>query len=119
VKAKKKIFSGIENLELYTRLMKSLSGIEIKGATMPYTSINGNMFSFLKNGEVGLRLPPSEREDFLKKYNSKLFETFGTVMKEYVTIDANILSKINELKPFVKKSLLYAKTLKPKVTVKK
>ena len=36
---------------------------------MPYTSLNGHMFSVLhKDGSVALRLPAAEREAFLKKY---------------------------------------------------
>lgn len=55
-----------ENLDLYTALMSTLPNTEIKGATMPYTSMNGNMYSFLKDGLVGLRLPTTIREAFIK-----------------------------------------------------
>ena len=66
---------------------------------MPYTSFNGNMFSFLdKHGSCGIRLPEKEREDFLKKYKTKLFETHGTVLKEYVTVPDDLLQKTKELK---------------------
>jgi hypothetical protein len=35
---------------------------------MPYTSLNGHMFSFLtETGTMALRLPAGEREAFLKK----------------------------------------------------
>jgi len=36
-----------ETLELYDKLIAALPGVERKGATMHYTSLNGNMFSFL------------------------------------------------------------------------
>lgn len=114
----KKTSIAPENIEHYTKLMTSVQGPEIKGATMPYTSMNGNMFSFLKEGRVGLRLPDNEREVFLKKYRSTLFETYGTVMKEYVTITPALMKKINEMKPYVKASYEYAKTLKAKPTKK-
>jgi hypothetical protein len=117
--AKKATSSMPENQELYEQLMKSVPGIEVKGATMPYTSLNGNMFSFLKEGSVALRLPEKEREQFLKKYKSKLFETSGTVMKEYVTIGPTLLSKTEELSSYVSSSFRYAKTLRPKATRKK
>lgn len=54
---------------------------------MPYTSVNGHMFSFLdKNGEMGLRLPQPERDEFIKKYDTKLLVQHDKVMKEYVVV---------------------------------
>jgi TfoX/Sxy family transcriptional regulator of competence genes len=117
--ASKKSAEFPENLDLYTELMSSLPGIEVKGATMPYTSLNGNMFSFLKEGAVGLRLSKEAREEFLKNYKTTLFETYGTVMKEYVTVSAALLKESKELKPWIIKSHDYAKTLKAKPTKKK
>jgi hypothetical protein len=108
-----------ENFKSYETLISSITGEEIKGATMPYTSMNGNMYSFLKEGMVALRLPEKERDEFIKKFKSKLFETYGTVMKEYVTISPALLKKTKELKPYVLLSVEYAKTLKPKATKKK
>jgi len=52
-----------DRVALYERLVATNPQVERKGATMPYTSLNGNMFSFLmKSGRVGLRLPEAERE---------------------------------------------------------
>ena len=46
---------------------------------MPYTSLNGHMFSVLhKDGSVALRLPAAEREAFLKKYKTTLSSQDGT-----------------------------------------
>jgi hypothetical protein len=67
----------------------------------------------------GLRLSPEAREEFLKKYKTKLFETYGTVMKEYVTIAPALLKKTKELTPWIIESHDYAKTLKAKLTKKK
>jgi len=36
-----------ENLDLYEQLVATRPGVERKGKTMPYTSSNGHMFSFL------------------------------------------------------------------------
>ncbi len=45
--------------------------VERKGATVPYTSLNGHMFSYLsKEGKLAIRLPAQEREAFLKKYKA-------------------------------------------------
>ncbi|MBC7864229.1 MAG: hypothetical protein IAF38_14725 [Bacteroidia bacterium] len=117
--AKKAKTDSPKNSDLYTKLMESVSGIEVKGATMPYTSLNGNMFSFLKDGVVALRLPEKERGQFIKKYKSNLFETYGTLMKEYVAVSEVHLKKTKDLKPYVILSYEYAKTLKAKATKKK
>lgn len=39
-----------DSLELYEKLVATNPGIERKGATVPYTSINGHMFSYLSKG---------------------------------------------------------------------
>ena len=65
-----------ENVALYEKALATLPGVERKGADNPYTSLNGNMFSLLSaiTETMALRLPKEEREAFLKKYKSKLFE---------------------------------------------
>ena len=118
--AKKSGQTPPENYNTYKTLIDSIKGLELKGATMPYTSLNGNMFSFLsKEGKVGIRLGKEEREDFLKKHKTTLFEAHGTVLKEYVTVPDKLLKSPKELKPYLELSLEYAKTLKPKPTKKK
>ena len=52
-------------LDLYDRLIATQPHVQRKGATMPYTSLNGHMFSFLTpDGRLALRLPSSERDAF-------------------------------------------------------
>jgi hypothetical protein len=76
-----------DKLELYEKLVATNPNIERKGATVPYTSLNGHMFSYLsKEGKLALRLPAGEREAFLKKYKTKLCEAYGIVQKEYVVV---------------------------------
>ena len=73
------------NLKLYEKLVATNQNVQRKGATMPYTSVNGHMFSlFTKEAWLALRLPTEEGEAFLKKYKTKLCEQYGTVMPEYV-----------------------------------
>ena len=75
------------NLDLYEKLVATNPSVDRKGATTPYTSLNGHMFSFLtEEGKLALRLPAEERESFLEKYATKLCEQHGTVMKEYVEV---------------------------------
>jgi hypothetical protein len=107
------------NIEFYDKLVDTIPGIERKGATMPYTSLNGNMFSFLdKSGACGIRLPEKEREAFLKKYNTTLFHTQGTILKEYVTVPGDLMKNTKELKKYFSRSYAYAKTLKMKTAKK-
>ena len=105
------------NLALYERLVATNPDITRKGATMPYTSVNGHMFSLLgKNGDVTHRLPTEEREAFLKKYDTVLSEQYGTMMKEYVVVPDGLLAKTEELKIHFDASYRHVSALKPKPT---
>jgi hypothetical protein len=106
-----------EAVALYEKLIATRRGVERKGASLPYTSLNGNMFSLLtKSGALALRLPPLERQAFLRKYKAKLCEQYGVVMKEYVEVPPSLLRRTRELKTFFDASFDYASSLKPKPT---
>jgi hypothetical protein len=80
-------------LSLYERLIATHPQITRKGAAYAYTSHNGHMFPLLSPwGVLGLRLPKGERDDFLKKFGTVLFESHGAVMKEYVTVPPILLN---------------------------
>jgi TfoX/Sxy family transcriptional regulator of competence genes len=104
---------------LYDKLIATIPDIERKGDANPYTSLNGNMFTLLHQSRLAIRLPEKEREKFLTKYKTTLFEAYGTVMKEYVAVPDALLRKTSELKKYLDLSYAYAKTLKPKPTTKK
>jgi hypothetical protein len=107
-------------LELYEKLVATNPKVKRKGATVPYTSLNGHMFSYLgKTGELALRLPAGEREAFLKKYKTTLCNLYGIVQKEYVMVPDALLGKTQELKRFFDLSYAYVSSLKPKPTKKK
>ena len=55
----------------------------------------------------------------MKKYQTTLFEAYGTVMREYVAVPDELLPNTKELKKYLDLSYAYAKTLKPKPTTKK
>ena len=94
--------------------------VELKDATHPYTSLNGHMFSYLHpSGLVALRLPAEDREKFLKKYDTTLFEAYGVVQKEYVTVPDALLKNTKELQKYFELSYRYVRTLKPKPSKKK
>ncbi|HYL99441.1 MAG TPA: hypothetical protein VEZ90_10840 [Blastocatellia bacterium] len=104
-------------LKHYEELVATNPSIERKGATIPYTSLNGHMFSYLgKSGRVALRLPPKEREEFLKKYDTHLCDEYGVVQKEYVVVPDGLLKRTKELKKYFDLSLAYVGSLKPKGT---
>ena len=102
----------------YDKLIATIPEIERKGDANPYTSLNGNMFTLLHESRLAIRLPEDEREKFLKKYKTSLFEAYGTVMKEYVAVPSDLLPNTKELKKYLDLSYSYAKTLKPKPTKK-
>lgn len=110
----------LTNLKCYEKLVATNPEVERKGKTMPYTSVNGHMFSLLsKEGALGLRLPPDTRAEFLEKYDTQLFEQYDTVMKEYVEVPGPLLEKTEELKPYFEASYAYVRSLKPKPTKRK
>ena len=107
-------------LKLYEKLVATAAGVERKGATMPYTSVNGHMFSMLaKTGKVALRLPPDERAAFMKKYATSLHEAHGTVLEEYVEVPPALLGRTRELAPWFARSHAYVGALKPKPTTRR
>ena len=110
----------LDKLELYEKLVATNPDVERKGATVPYTSLNGHMFSYLnKEGKVALRLPTGEREAFLKKYKARLCDAYGRVQPEYVEVPDSLLSSTQELKKFFDRSFEYVSSLKPKPGAKK
>jgi hypothetical protein len=110
-----------DKLALYDKLIATYPEIERKGAANPYTSLNGHMFSLLlgPSGVMALRLPQDEREKFLKKYKTTLYEAYGAVMKEYVTVPDVLLKNTKALEKHLAVSYAYVKTLKPKPTKKR
>jgi len=109
-----------DRLEIYEELVKSIPEVERKGKTVPYTSINGNMFTYFdKNGSIAIRLNENDIEDIIKKYNASMMIAYGIVQKEYVKIPDILLNKKKILEDYFAKSYEYAKSLKPKPTKKK
>jgi hypothetical protein len=107
-------------LALFDKLVATLPGVQLKGATMPYTSLNGHMFSYLsKTGTLALRLPEGVRESFLKKYKTRLCEQYGIVQKEYVEVPDALLANTSVLSKYFALSLAHVGTLKPKPASKK
>jgi len=108
-----------QKVDLYNKMIASHPDAVLKGDTIPYTSLNGHMYSFLTKGdEVTLRLPAEERVKFIEKYNTRLAENYGVVQKEYVVVPDALLANTDELKPYFGMSYNYVSALKPKPTAK-
>ena len=103
-------------IDFYKRLISTHPEIELKGGKkLPNTSVNGHMFSFVsKAGKIALRLGKEEREAFIEKYDGKLAENYGVVMKEYVQVPDDLIGNLDALAPYLALSYAYARSLKPK-----
>ncbi len=109
-----------ERLRAYERLVATQPGIERKGATIPYTSMNGNMYSYLDaNGTLALRLSPEDREAFMTRHRATLHEAYGIVQREYVSVPDRLLDQTEALREWFAASVRYASTLRPKPTTRK
>jgi len=107
------------SIPTYERLIATASGIERKGAKVPYTSLNGNMSSYLADdGTLVLRLSPGDREAFLGTYGTQLHVAYGIVQKEYVDVPPRLLDATDELAPWFAASVAYVGGLRPKPTRK-
>lgn len=111
-------YKGPDNrLAAYEALVATSPDVERKGATMPYTSRNGHMFSFLDaTGAMALRLPTAARDAFIEQYATTLAEQHGRTMKEYVVVPDDLLERTDELAGWFQQSHEWIGTLKPKPT---
>jgi hypothetical protein len=108
-----------ERLEQYERVVATIDDLPRKGAAVPYTALNGHMFSYMNaEGQMALKLPKGQREAFLEKYQTKLFEAYGIVQKEFVTVPDALLADTDDLSPYFRMSYDYVASLKPKPTKK-
>ena len=106
-------------LARYEKLVAALPAVERKGATVPYTSVNGHMFSYLtKSGSLALRLPPDDRAAFLAKYDAQLAEAYGIVQKEFVAVPDALFAKTSEITKWMAKSFAWVSARKPKPTTR-
>jgi len=101
-------------IERYDALIAACPGVERRGASMPYTSMNGHMFSFLMpDGTLALRLPSPERERFMTDHGGDIVEQHGRVLKEYVAIPTDLFARADALAPQFARSRDHVASLKP------
>ena len=104
-----------EKLAHYGQLVESCDGFDRKGKTMPYTSANGHMFSFLnKNGDLGFRFSKEIQEKYIKEWNSSHVVSHGAIMKGYLLVTNEMMNDLDQLKEYQLESCEYVKTLAPK-----
>lgn len=110
-----------EALEQYTAVVETASGdTVVKGAKNPYTSRNGHMFSFLDaDGGMALRLSDEMGDEFQSQYDSGPVIQYNSVMRGYVSVPADLLTRTSELAKWFEKSYEWIGTLEPKPTKKK
>ena len=115
--AKSKSRSSVpaKTLALYEKLVATNPDIERKGASVPYTSANGTMFSFLTaDGTLALRLPPDQLEPFFEKFNTSHPVAYGKVMKDWAAVPDSLLAKTAELKKYFDLGFQHAAAMKSK-----
>ncbi len=106
-------------LDRYDHLIAVQPGVERKGATLPYTSVNGHMFSYLDGGHLVLRLPVGEREAFIEQHRTTLHETRGIMRREYVDVPDELFADADRLGPSFRMSYAYVAAFKPKPTTRR
>ena len=81
----------------------------------PCAFASDNMFIGLHQENMLMRLPEGDRERFLEKYKTEIFQPFpGRVMKEYVVVPHELVRKPAELEPWIRRSLAYAASVPAK-----
>jgi len=108
-----------ENLKQFQLAVSLVPNMELKGKNMWYTSMNGNMYTYMgQEGILGIRLGKDDYNAFRTKYDVGDLKSYGAVMREYVPIPQELFSDLDMLKYYMEKTHAYAKTLAPKPTKK-
>ena len=120
---KKAMKAPPDKVALYERLLASVEGVEERSNFgSGYTALNGNMYSMIsKYGVVGIRLAEADRTAFLARYGAELFrgDPAWPPSKEMVAVPGDLLADTAQLRPWLERSLAYARTLRPKPTTKR
>lgn len=102
-------------LTLYDQAVEKCPRFERKGKTMPYTSSNGHMFSFLnKAGELGIRFSKDVQKKYLQDLETTTFESYGATMRGYILIPDQVLGDMDLLVDLLNEGYDYVMSLEPK-----
>ena len=106
-----------ERIEAYDRLIATRPEVTRRGASIPYTSLNGHMTSYLADGgSLVLRLSPDDRARFLDEHRTTLHTAYGTVQKEFVDVPDALFADTASIAPWFAASLDWIAGLRPKPT---
>lgn len=104
-----------KNLELYRALVERFFDDRVKGKANPYTSMNGNMFSFLdKAGVICLRMSKDDRIAYSQEFGTGDVIQYGSVMRGYVAIPEDRLDEPDSLEKAFASCLSFARSLPKK-----
>ncbi len=106
-----------ERIDAYDRLIATRPEAGRKGATIPYTSLNGHMTSYLTDtGSLVLRLSPDARARFLDEHATTLNTAYGVVQKEFVDVPDALFEDTRAIAPWFASGLDWIAGRKPKPT---
>lgn len=105
-------FRNLEQINSRPEPFAKCSRFERKGKTVPYTSANGHMFSFLnKAGEIGIRFSKDVQEKYIEDFNSTIFKSYNAIMRGYVLIPDNMLEDLDNVARYLDESFDYVMSL--------
>ena len=106
-----------DRLERYDRLIATIPGLERKGASIPYTSVNGHMSSYLtETGSLVMRLSGPDRDRFLAEFGTTLHEAYGIVQKEFVDVPDDLFAAEDRVGPWFAAGHAWVAGQRPKAT---
>ena len=102
-------------LKIYDELVSKCARFKRKGKTMPYTSVNGYMFSlFNKANEIGIRFSKEVQKKYIEEYNTTIYKSYNAIMRGYILITKEMLEDLNNVVKLLNESYDYAMSLEPK-----
>ena len=105
-------------LAAFDTMIAGVQGVERKGATMPYCSINGNMYAMISKADIiGIRLNDNDLKAFLLVGGRPFEGVPGFVSKEYGAVPAAMMADARLMQTWFRLSFAYASRLPPKPTV--
>lgn len=109
-----------EALARYEEIVAEYPDLTVKGAANKYTSMNGNMFSFLDKDTSTLcvRFSEADKKAYNEEHGTSDVISYNSVMRGYVYVTPEIFADDARLRDLFKQSVEHAKTLKPKPTTK-
>ena len=102
-------------LTIYDRAVGAIAQFDRKGKTLPYTSANGYMFSFInKADELGIRISPVAGKAFDEKHGTGPFMSHGSKMREYISIPNEMMADEKQIRELLYEGYNYVMSLPPK-----